>query len=344
MEQKDGFIPRGTILKQELDQPNIATKTPAEKVVSLSLSNLSSAQSVAMAMLPAPAAASLQEVWSVLDGAEDSRAQLLDLLGQGTLGQKDGDLTVAEHLHSLTEKPRASGFSGTVLTKQTIALLAEPEKSVFQGEKRYTCGAANMQHQLSESPALLARIVDELSDPEGSLEAVPGVELERPIHAEADDGSGRNSINRLLQGALMNVAAGESNGPYDALTDRFANGEAALESRQIAQVTADLTGHDQTVVLHDSGTSKEFHRLFKSLPKDQTFQVGAYWEEQDHMLLCLGQEDGQVEFFNPQTSKTDSMPVDDFLFKTQLAIFPAQFLDGFEFPEDAAYLSEAKKR
>lgn len=333
----DRFIPR---LETVEPSSRVALPVSEPSAPKLSLDSLNSAQNAALAALPAPAAAALRNVWNVVDSSTDSKQQLLELLEQGTLAASDQEQSVVERMQSLTSRERAPGFDGQALTLQTIALLAEPETFTFQGEKRFTCGAANLQCQLAENPALLSKVIDELSDPEGSVEVSPGTLLSRPFGTQADDGSGRNEVNRLLQGSLMKLAS--ASGDYDASIDRFADGATGLKPLEIAKATSLLKGKEQGVLLHNSDSYKVFHQLVKGTPKGETFQVGASWEGQDHMLLYLGQEEGKAQFFNAQSSKTLEMPMDDFLFKCQFAILPSERLQGLQVPEDCLYFNPAE--
>ena len=333
---KDKFIPRLEALEPSAPVAAPVTEPSAPR---LSLDSLNSAQNAALAALPAPAAAALRNVWNVVDSSADSKQQLLELLEEGTLAASDQEQSVAERLRSLTSRERAPGFDGQSLTMQTIALLAEPDEFTTQGN-RFTCGAANLQCQLAENPALLSKAIDELSDPEGSLELSPGILLSRPFGTQADDGSGRNEVNRLLQGSLMKLAS--ASGDYDGSIDRFADGSTGLKPLEIAKATSLLKGKEQGVLLHNGDTYKVFHQLVKDTPEGESFQVGASWEGQDHMLLYLGQEEGKAKFFDAQSSDTLELPMADFLFKCQFAILPKERLQGIQVPEDCLYFNPAE--
>lgn len=342
--EKARLIPRLTA--EQIDQAKRSRSETIEKAPPkevLSLDNLKSAQSAALAALSPNAAVALKEVWDAVASSKSGHSQLLELLENGTLGQNDGNSSVVEQLRDLASTPRASGFDNQALTSQTVALLADPESSIFQGEDRYTCGAANLQHMLTDQPSLLIQTVEGLSSPEGIAPLAAGAEMKRPANTSQDDGSGRNDVDRLLQGALMSFA-GENKGAYDVLSDTFSNGEKALRSLEIARAVAHIQGEDQAVLAHDSSTSKMFHKLVKETPPGERIQIGAYWEEQDHMLLLLEQVDGQAKFFNPQTKSISTMPVDDLLYKAQLAIFPATRVEGYEAPPEKLYFAPMDKK
>ena len=320
-------------------EPSVSTSPKSENLPAtpkLSLDNLNAAQTAAMSALPATASAALKEVWGVLEGFQESQTQLLGLLADGTLGRSEQDSTVSERLHSLSSKDRASGFDPRNLTIETIALLAKPEKSVYQGADRLSCGAANMELQLTESPALLTRIVDDLSSPDGISKVGKDAKLHRLSNVEEWDGTGRNSVDRLLQGALMNFA-GEAKGAYDPLSDKFANGAQGLKVTEIAQASATLEGQDYAVLVHDGETAKEVQRVLKSLPKDESIQLGVSWGNEDHIVTLLERDGDMANYFDSINHENERMPLADLLFKTQVAIVPAKYLGDINVPDDALY-------
>lgn len=333
----DSFLPGGVWERETKPQDIAPVKAPVEKVPSLSLDSLSSAQSAALAALPAAPAAALREVWSVLDGKSGLQNQFLKLLENGTLAKSDGQKTVVEGLQNLSAEERVSGVSGSYVTEQTVAMLAEPEKNIQQG-KNSTCGAAVAQYQMTTNPTLFVEAVDQLTDREGIFN-LNGATFQRLPGFEVDDRSGRERVNRIIQDAFMQAAGGPAHGTYDALADTFSDGTRGLKTLEIAKLAANIEGTEQALVLHDGETSKVFRELFFQLPPGRATQIGAYWNQQDHMLVYRGQEDGTASFFNPQTQGMESIPVDKFLFKTQFAVFPADLVRPRvgDLPGDAVY-------
>jgi hypothetical protein len=328
---KDKFLPT-------LKPVTEVAKPKQPEVAKLSLDSLTSAQQTALEALPGPAANALHRVWDVAD-RESSRAQILQLLENGTMAQEDQGQTVAQSLAKLTDSRRGSGIDPETLTRQSIALLAEPDKTTHQGINTYTCGAASLQYEMSQKrPALLARFIEDVTDQDASMTFPEGEVFQRPAGSEHDDNSGRTSLNRLLQGTLM-AYTGAARGAYDPSTDTFGGkkDEYGLKIIEVAKTAALLDGEKKLVVHHNSDSSKEFHRIMKSSKPDDNFQVGLSWNDQDHLVVFTGLEDGQATFFNAQDTSTDSMPIDDFLFKTQFAILPADRVDTDKLPEDSVF-------
>jgi hypothetical protein len=262
---------------------------------------------------------------------------LVDLLEKGALAASEGGKTTAEQLQSLTTKKRADGIDGAQLTREVVAALDQPDQqTVYQGDNRYTCAATNLERQLADSPAKFSALAEGLSSPEGRSELGLFPELRRAEGSQFEDGSGRNTVNRLIQGALMTVA-GEQHGGYDVAKDSFGdNSGKGLKTRDIARLTAYAQSENQAVVVHDGGTHQEFERLVRSAQPGQTFQLGVSWKKgQDHMLLFQGREGEEASYFDPQAGQSGTMPLKDLLFKTQMAIFPQSRMQGVSFPADA---------
>ena len=326
----DSFLPT-------LKKPDETTKVPEAKAetAALSLNSLTLAQQAALDKLPPVAAGALHHVWDVL-GADSARAQLLELLEKETLTQTDEGQSVAESLQKMTATSRGQGIDAESLTRQSVALLAQPTQFTNQGINTYTCGAANLQFEMAENPARLARFIEDITDGDGKMTFAHGETFTRPQGAELEDNSGRNSLNRILQSTLMNFA-GSERGPYDPSTDTFADGEHGLKMLEVARTAALLEGEPKVIVHHNSDSSKEFHRIMKSTQPGETFQVGVSWNDQDHLLVFTGQENGEAHFFNAQDSTTGSMPMEKFLFKTQFAVFGADKIEGADLPEDSVF-------
>lgn len=270
------------------------TITP-EKPPQVQETGLSTAQQAALATLSGPAQAAFAAVWELAPS-------LPTLLDKGVLNDE-----VAEGLQELAEKQPE-------LTAQVVSTLVDPDHEVFQGINTYTCGAANIQRQLVDDAPTFLQLVDDVSQ-----HPAPG--------SEAPDSSGRNTLNRLVQGALMKAA----NPDYDLAKDDSPTGPG-LKTYEMAAVTAHFQDQDQAVVVHDSGTHQEFVSIFN---RGDNFQIGVSWNDHDHMLLYQGQENGVATYFNPQEATSGTMPVDKLLYKTQFAIFPEHQMEGAQLPEDA---------
>lgn len=342
---KDSFLPGGVWNREAKPSEIAPAQPPLEKAPSLSLNDLTAAQSVALGALPSAPAAALKEVWDVLGGKSGVQTQFLKLLENGTLAQTDGRRTVVEGLRNLSSEERVSGLSGAYVTEQTISMLAEPEKNIQQG-KNSTCGAAVAQYQMTTNPALFVEAVDQLTDREGNFTLPNGASFERIPSFAAEDRSEREPLNRILQDAFMQTAGGARHGSYDPVSDTFADGSRGLKTLDIAKLAANLEGQEQAVVIHDGETSKVFRELFQQLPQGRATHIGSYWEQQDHMLVYRGQNDGVASFFNPQSQGLESIAVDTFLFKTQFAVFPADLVRPRvgELPDDAVHFVQPEQQ
>lgn len=334
----DSFIP-GARWKEhpEADQ---AGKVDSSKTgqPAPSLDSLSAAQSAALAALPAAPAAALKFVWDTLDSKPVLQGQLLDLLGNGTLGKEQDGKTTVEGLKELHTQPRMSGLSGSYVTEQTISILADPEKNIRQGTNS-TCGAAALEYQLTTKPALFVETVKNLTGASGRATLPSGASIARITNLAEDDKSLREPVNRIVQDAFMQAAGSPNHGDYDPVQDQFADGDKGLRSLDIARQAANMENREMAVIAHDSSTDKLFRDIFNQLPENTTTHVGAYWGEKDHMLVYKGQKDGVAHFFNSDDKSLQEIPVDKFLFKTQLAIFPADLVHptADQFPDEKVY-------
>lgn len=317
---------------------------PQPPPASLETVTLNSAQQAVVAALPGPLGAAFAHVFAGLESLPQAQSQMLGLLEQGKLTQDQGQGSVVERLQQLTTEERAPGVDGWQLTQQSIALLANPDQGVFQG-MRSTCGAANVQRQLAEQPAVMMELVENLSDRQGVAQLPTGARFERVPNSAAEDGSGRDLLNRILQSSLMAVA-GAQRGPYDFATGCFGDDPVpGLKPLEMAVLTAATSGKDQVVVIHDGQSTRQLREILGQLPAGTSVQCGLSWRgmdgtspnSRDHMLLLTGLEEGTVRFFDPESQAQGQMPLHDFLFKTQFILLPHELVEGRDIPEDNLY-------
>lgn len=297
-----------------------------------SLSSLNAAQKAASAALPATAAVALNQVWGAMEGQTVSQGHLLGLLESGTLGQTFEGRTVVESLGELTTESRAQGMDGAVITRETVAMLADPNEYVAQGKVR-TCGATNIQRQLASEPARYAYLVEDLTEADGATRDG----LARNDSSLAYDDSDRNLTNRLVQGALMSAAGGPAHGQYNGETDRFADGGAGLQLLEVASLTGHLEGNRQGVVIHNTPSTYALREMISEMPEGETFQAAVSWNGVDHLLLVTGHNEGEIQYYNPDQfdQRTGSMPMHEFLFKTQAVILEQDQIEGLKLPQEA---------
>ena len=310
------------------------TAPPTQRVAD---TGLNTARAAAVAALPPGLGAAFAHVFDVLGSTREAQEQLLQLLDSQALTQKVADTTVVEHLSQLTEKPRAAGLDGAALTAQTVALLADPDHNVYQGINTYTCGAANVQRQLAETPAVLAELVDDLSRPEGVGRLATGVEVRRAEGSLEEDSSQRRLTDRLLQGALMGLG-GSQRGAYLSPTDSFADGTGmGLKTSELAELTAQVQGCDQIALNYNGKTREMALDILSRVAPGQSFQFGMYWNKQNHMLLVTRMKEDQVDYFDPQTGQPGTMALNDFLYKSQFFLVPATLAEGHTLPPEEVH-------
>lgn len=310
---------------------------PAPALPSLSTSGLATARMAALSTLPPALASSFGALWNVFDAHPGSQAQLARLCERGAL--QSGDKPALLSLSEMVETPRAPGWQGEELARQTVQLLDQPDETISQGSY-FTCAASNMQRKLAAAPATLTQLVEELSEPSGVTRLGARVELARVPGSEQPDDSGRNAVNRLVQNALMQAGRG-NRGDYDPARDRFADGGRGMQMRELASLTARAEGVDHLYVHHETASNREVRALLQGAPEGATFQTAMFWEGQDHMLLFQGCRDGVVTFFNPQSSSQGTMELEPFLRKVQFVLLPESLAAGVELPASHTYRAPA---
>ena len=338
-EPKDAVV-QPVLSREPKAPPSIAPPTSPPSVERLSLDALNGAQAAALSGLPAPAAAALREVWNVIDGRASSQKAVLNLLETGTLGQSNENGSVIEQIEELS-RHRHPSVDPSALTGQTVEFLAAPENNSYQGN-RETCAATNLQYQLASEPLKILPVVDGLTAPQGRAEVSEGKLLHLVNGSLQDDGSGRNLLNRVLQGAFMDRAGSPVFGAYDGATDRFASGDYALKPLQLADLTSEFAGTEHGVVYHDSHSAPALRKLIAEAPADFHFQMGLNWEgangvERPHMLLFKGSDGKDITYFDPsfEGGKIRSADQATFLYKTQFALLPKTVIESMELPDRA---------
>jgi hypothetical protein len=307
------------------DEVQLSPSAPQSTVIN---SSPQVAQQLALPAVPGPLAAAFRHVWDALP--EETRPQLVQLLDRGTLNDTFEGKNTLEHLRDLTGEKRASGLDGSLLTQQVVSTLVDPDTQIHQGETTYTCGATNLQRQLSHFPAKFTAIIEGLTDTQGKA----GV-LTRAEGSEEADKSGRNLLNRVFQGALMKLA----DEGYDPRTDALSDGSNGLRGPHLSEITTQLLGEPYSIVAHNGKTHHEFVKAFDQA---ENIQVAVSWKDSkgrdsDHLLLYLGRDGDQARYFDPATAQAGQMPVDKLLFKTQMAVFPHRLVATTQWPPEDVY-------
>ena len=326
-EPQDGFRASELILSF---QPPILTATPQTPVLVQQAAQTAIAATIPA--LPAPLAAAYQAVLSVLSDSPSGPAQLAQLLEQGKLNEP-----TLENLQNLTQQPRAAGLDGAALTRETVAILSAPDQNIWQGD-RFTCGASNLERQLAESPEPFTSLIANLSGPEGKAQLLSGFTLQRPDGALNDDGSGRNSTDRLVQSSIM-ATAGAARGDYDVSRDRFGEDkDPGLKIGEIAALTALAQNQPQVVIKYDSKSAPAAQSLIAQLKPGENFQTAmTNWEGKEHMLLFQGSNEGVASYFDPADHAQHMIPLHKFLWKTEYLVLPQNIAERVSFPAESIH-------
>jgi len=311
-------------------KPPILTAMP--KVETLTQTGAQAARAAALAALPAPLAAAYQAILTVVSDSPHGSTQLAQLLEQGKLTG-----STLENLQNLTQQPRAAGLDGTTLTRETVAILSAADQAIWQGD-RFTCGAANLERQLAESPEFFTSLISNLSGPEGKAQLLSGFTLQRPAGALSDDGSGRNSADRLVQSTIM-ATAGAARGDYDVFRDRFGEDkDPGLRIGEIAAMTAVVQNQPQVVIKYDSKSAQPAQSLITQLKPGENFQTAmTNWEGKEHMLLFQGANEGVASYFDPADHAQHMIPLQKFLWKTEYLVLPKSLVERVSFAPESVH-------
>lgn len=301
----------------------------------LSNAALSSARESALKTLPPTVAGAFSVVWDAMEGPA-SRTQLVQLQERGSLTDVNKDQTTLEYLAEMATKPRASGIDGANLARQTVAALASPDLEIDQG-KTFTCGATNSMRQLADQPAAFARVAVQLSQSGGEAQLGGEHSVNRVSDSVGEDNSGRNTLEKLIQGAFMQHAGGPESGAYSGYDDIFSDGTPGLKPLQIARLTASLQDENQAVLYHDSKSTKELRAHVQNLAEGESFQVGGTWTDREHMRLVTGFSEGNIQYYDPDPSnpRSGSEPMHDFLWKTAFAVLGEEQIQAMNLDPDA---------
>ncbi len=312
----------------------VQTETPGTRPLTSAASTATAAASVQ----GVPNLALFQSIQKLISDAPAGLQQLQQLAEQGKLSE-----STLENLHSLTDKPRAGGLDGAQLTRETIAILSQPDSNIWQSD-RFTCGATNLQRQWADQPESFTRIVSNLTGLEGKTILAGGCVLQRAEGSAQDDGSGRSSVDRVLQSSIM-ASAGAGRGIYNVETDRFGDDSTGgLKIAEIAGITATSQNHPQVVIAYDSKSAKAAQELIGKMEPGESFQAAmTNWEGKDHMLLLQGTQDGQARYFDPADHAQHTVPLRDFLWKTQYLVLPEAMAARVSFQPESIH-SQAQPR
>ncbi|MDB5101906.1 MAG: hypothetical protein JWM80_6327 [Cyanobacteria bacterium RYN_339] len=154
-------------------------------------------------------------------GAAD-RAKLAALLAKGGLAAKDSQgQSLLANLQAVATMnvPAGAPYTAKEALAQLVGHLADPQR--VQQADHNTCGPTTVQYLLlTRQPAEYARLVAGLLGGEGRVKLQGGQELARVGDSLANDGSGRDDLNRLLQAAMIDQG-GHLRGRYSNVDDRW---------------------------------------------------------------------------------------------------------------------------
>ena len=286
------------------------------------------------------------------------------LLESGKLDVKDKNGN--DLLHNLTamaSQPAAAGLDARLATAQTVMHLADPAATMTQGSKG-TCAAATVEYMLARrNPAEYARVAAGLMSPQGAVDLASGKPINRVADSVPEDGSGRTSVQRVMQAAFMNAEAGGQAGQYSNVTDTFQSPQSpgwnpfrffgktpeqgGLTPEQVQDLATQATGEKYVEIF------REGHDPFQALPLIQRaaqtpgsdgVPVSMQWDGGRHRVLVTDIRGDRVYFRNPWGERTsgnvnerlmgsdhqihdggvESVPIHDFAARMKSAIVPQQ--------------------
>ncbi|MBI3924767.1 MAG: hypothetical protein HY319_04440 [Armatimonadetes bacterium] len=183
------------------------------------------------------------------------------------------DPEVLRELEELDRQPFADGLDGRRITAETIVEVADPRRTISQ-DAACSCSATSLEEHLAENdPEEFVDTVAALSSPAGKHGFLQRTGV-------CDDGTGRTTVDRLVQDAYMAVG-----------------GERSLEMAVMADV---VCGENFDVVLVDDSDRSAVLDAVRSSAGSAPIVLGVDWHGEGHMVMAKGMEADQVVFFNPR--------------------------------------------
>ncbi len=220
------------------------------------------------------------------------------LLSQGKLSVKDrSGVSLLDRLGALTTSPLDSGIDRGKFLKELISQLNDP-MLVTQGN-RSTCAAAVVQYlAIKAEPADYVAMVAGLVSPNGQAQLPNGQKIKRD-GATALDGSGRSSVDQVVQNSLMEYATGG----FNSNTGRNEDSTLGLTATRFDQlVEGVMNAPYQTVLIgsdKDLTQAQAIAKMKEATARGTTVPVGLDWKSGGHKILVQGFDQGLVYYYNP---------------------------------------------
>jgi hypothetical protein len=240
--------------------------------------------------------------------SNESRENLVNLVGNGKLENKDGDgNTTLSNLSDMSQQEFAGDLDRTAIMEQTIQHISDPE-SLEQGS-RGSCQTAAIQFiQASEHPSDYVKTVGGLTGKEGQVDlGYGGGSIETNQSAIQPDDSGRDDVTRVYQASVMDQAYEDKD--YDNKNDTFIDSDTGEEyDRRISdhnyEDVIDPILPYNTGLVEDTDNWEE--DMQNSFDQGQSVNTALQWREDPetgetpgHIVTAIGMDDENVIVRNP---------------------------------------------
>lgn len=235
---------------------------------------------------------------------------LLNLLKSGKLSSRDSTgRTLLQNLTGLAGQEMGPNLDRASVLRELCSQIDDPGR-ITQGS-RNTCGPGTIEHlQATRDPAEYARIVAGLTSREGTVQMRNGDTLSRDRGSVGPDDSGRTSISRLYQAALMEYSNGDNE--YDNRTDQHTRGDdstyTGLFANEFERSVDALFGdkYDFQAVNRSDAESRAGaeQQIREAINRGEQVPVLIEWDEvggewSGHYLSVVGMTDSTVVLRNP---------------------------------------------
>jgi len=219
---------------------------------------------------------------------------------------ESGDELLLQEVASLAAQPLASGLGRVALLVHLFGEIEDPG-SIRQGS-RETCTAAIAQMMVARlSPREYVRLVAGLASPEGVAALASGDRIRRVPGSEEVDDSGRTSVSRLVQAALMDFANGRD--AYDHATDTSSRPHGpAYRGLYYPQadrlLEAAMARRYDTWEVADLNRDEAMERIAEAVGREMPVPVAIQLEGSRHAVVVHAVDPHFVHVLNPWGRRT----------------------------------------
>lgn len=244
---------------------------------------------------------------------------MVDLLSSGRLMEKDSNgNTVLHHMNTMSNQDMPQGLNRTDTLRHMAHVINEP--SNFTQDRVGTCTVTSVgREHLRKNPADFARVMAGLTSESGQATTARGDKINRQqASLSYTDGSGRTSVERIYQDALMDFGNGElSYNPHrdrhEAAGEPFngtdGRGRSGLVPKQTRRVVESVLDRDVNIVNFGENRNSSWARsdfrsdLQEYTNSDQQMSVGMRWKTGGHRVNVSHIKDGYVYLDNPHGAR-----------------------------------------